>query len=164
MRAELAAWTATAVAGRDGLRAVPEPSLHVTLVFLGSTDAAAVPRVWSAVPADPVAPVLAGRELVALPRRRPRVFALGLEDRDGLAADLQRVVADALGQDEGRRWMPHVTLARVRKGHRAAHLATGAPELAPFTVPAISLLRSHPGSRYEVVERRGLRAPGDQRS
>jgi len=164
VRAELAAWTATAVAGRDALRAVPEPSLHVTLVFLGSTEASEVPRIWSAVSADPVAPVLAGRELVALPRRRPRVFALGLEDRDGRAADLQQVVAGALGQDEGRPWLPHVTLARVRKGRRAGHLAAEAPAPAPFTVPAISLLRSHPGSRYEVVERRALRAPGDQRS
>jgi 2'-5' RNA ligase len=136
----------------------------VTLVFLGSTDPGEVGRIWSAVPDDPVAPVLAGRGLVALPRRRPNVFALGLEDRDGRAAELQRAVAADLGRDEDRPWLPHVTLARVRKGHRAAHLATDAPELAPFIVPAISLLRSHPGSRYEVVERRALRAPGDQRS
>ncbi len=164
MRAELAVWTATAIAGRAGLRAVPEASLHVTLVFLGPTAPSHVSRIWSAVPADPVAPVLAGRELVALPRRRPSVFALALEDRDGHAAELQRVIARALGRGERRPWLAHVTLARVRKGHRASNLETEAPALAPFAVPAISLLRSHPGSRYEVVERRGLRAPGDQRS
>jgi len=131
----------------------------VTLVFLGSTDPSEVPRIWSAVPRHPAAPVLAGGALVALPRRRPRVFALGLEDRGGRAGDLQRAVAGALGHRERRPWLAHVTLARVRKDRRITHLATEAPALAPFTAPAISLLRSHPGSRYEVVERRTLREP-----
>ncbi len=163
-RAALAAWTESAIAGRDALRAVPEPSLHVTLVFLGSTEPAEVPRIWSAVPVSGAAPVLSGGALVALPRRRPNVFALGLEDRDGRAGALQRAVAAALGHDERRPWLPHVTLARVRKGGRVAHLATEAPALEPFTAPAISLLRSHPGSRYEVVERRTLRASEQDRS
>lgn len=153
MRAALARWTAGAVAGRQGLRAVPEPSLHVTLVFLGSTPAAEVARIWATVPRDAAAPELSATGLVALPRRRPRVFALGLADEGGRAAALQGRLARALDRDERRRWLPHVTLARVGKGARVAHLATDAPELAPFTAPAVALLRSHPGSRYEVVER-----------
>ena len=158
MRSRLAAWTSDAVAGREGLRAVPEASLHVTLVFLGATDPAEVARIWAAVPAGPPAPQLAGSEVVALPRRRPRVFALGLEDRGARATELQRAIAAHLGEDEGRPWLPHVTLARVRKGHRATHLATDPPAIEAFAPPAVSLLRSHPGSRYEVLERSELLA------
>ena len=135
---------------------MPEASLHVTLVFLGATDPAEVARIWAAVPAGAPAPQLAGSEVVALPRRRPRVFALGLEDRGGHAAELQRGIAGRLHEDEGRPWLPHVTLARVRKGHRATHLATDPPAIEPFAPPAVSLLRSHPGSRYELLERAEL--------
>jgi 2'-5' RNA ligase len=84
------------------------------------------------------------------------VFALGLEDRDGRATALQGAVAEALQAGEGRRWLPHVTLARVRKGERVAHLAADGPVVEPFRAPALSLLRSHPGSRYEVLERLAL--------
>ncbi len=160
-RSALAGWTADAVGGREGLRAVPEPSLHVTVVFLGSTPATEVAAIWraaaAALPAT-AAPELAGAGLVALPRRRPRVFALGLEDRGGRAAALQRAVAGALDTDAERPWLAHVTLARVRKGHRVAHLATDPPAVEPFAAPALTLLRSHPGSRYELLERVELRA------
>ncbi len=159
----LAAWTADAVGSREGLRAVPEPSLHVTVVFLGSTPASEVAGIWraaaAALPAAP-APELAGAGLVALPRRRPRVFALGLEDRGGRAAALQRALAGVLDTDAGRPWLAHVTLARVGKGHRVAHLATDPPAVEPFVAPALTLLRSHPGSRYELLERLELRASG----
>jgi len=156
VRSRLAAWTSEAVAGREGLRAVPEPSLHVTLVFLGATDPAEVPAVWGAVPGAPRSPRFAGGALVALPRRRPRVFALGIEDEGGVAAALQLEIADGLGVSERRPWLPHVTLARVRKGHRATHLATDLPSVEPFAPTAITLLRSHPGSRYEALERVAL--------
>jgi 2'-5' RNA ligase len=156
VRAKLAGWTARAVAGREALRAVPEPSLHATLVFLGSTPPEEAARIWAAaaaaVPRGP-APELAGLGLVGLPRRRPRVFALGLEDRGGRATALQRGVEGSLDAGEGRPWLAHVTLARVRKGERVAHLAGDAPTTEPFRSPAMALLRSHPGSRYEVVER-----------
>lgn len=149
------------MAGREELRAVPAASLHVTLVFLGSTPPAEVPRIWAAVPRDGPAPCFAAAELVALPRRRPRVFALGLVDEAGRAAMLQRAIAEALGESGRRPWLPHVTLARVRKGRRVSHLAGDAPRLDPFAAPGVALLRSHPGSRYELVERAAL---GDQSS
>ena len=152
------------MAGREELRAVPEASLHVTLVFLGSTAPERVPDLWDAtvgsIPAGP-APVLAGKGLAALPRRRPRVFALGLADRDGRAGALQRAIATAIGPDEHRRWLAHVTLVRVRKGVRARHLAAEAPSLGPFAPPAVALMRSHPGSHYETLHRMALlRSPG----
>lgn len=137
---------------------MPESSLHVTLVFLGSTAPADVDRIWAAVPTIPWAPILAATGLVALPRRRPRVLALGLEDQGGRAAALQRAITAALDEAEGLPWLPHVTLARVRKGRRVAHLATGPPVLEPFAASGVALLRSHPGSRYEVVERVALSA------
>jgi 2'-5' RNA ligase len=156
VRSLLAGWTSAAVAGREALRPVPEASLHVTLVFLGSTPPGAVDRIWAAVPRDRRAPRFAATGLVALPRRTPRVFALGLEDEGGHAAALQQAIAEALGDAEGRRWFPHITLARVRKGHRIAHLASDPPAVDPFAATAVSLLRSYPGSRYEVVERTEL--------
>ena len=98
----LADWTAEAVGARDGLRAVPEPSLHVTLVFLGSTPERRRPRhLDGRAPRPPrgaAAPGLAGAGLVALPRRRPRVFALQLEDHGGRAKGLQRSVAARPGR------------------------------------------------------------------
>jgi 2'-5' RNA ligase len=149
----LARWTSAAVGSREGVRPVPEASLHVTLVFLGSTPAGEVPRIWGAAPRDGRAPRFTPTGLVALPRRRPRVFALGLEDEGGRAAALQRAIAGALGSSEVRPWLPHLTLGRVGKGHRIVQLASDPPAVDPFAATAISLLRSHPGSRYEVVER-----------
>jgi 2'-5' RNA ligase len=130
----------------------------VTLVFLGQTPASDVPAVWDAVPDGVRAPRLTPTGLLALPRRRPHVFALGLEEQDGRAAALQRGIAGTLGVGEGRPWLPHVTLARVRKGQRVSRLADDPPRVDPFDAPAVSLLRSHPGSRYEVVERAELGA------
>ena len=156
VRAGLARWTAEAVAGREGLRAVPEASLHVTLVFLGQTPASDVPAVWGSVPDGVRAPSLTGAGLLALPRRRPHVFALTLGEHDGGAATLQRGIAEALGVAERRPWLPHITLARVRKGHRVTRLADDPPRVDPFDATAVSLLRSHPGSRYEVLERAEL--------
>jgi len=156
VRSRLAGWTTAAVGARDGVRAVPEPSLHITLVFLGSTPAADVRGIWTAASeaaAGTAAPALAGAGLVALPRRRPRVFALQLEDHGGRAADLHQSVAGALDAGEGRPWLPHVTLARVAKDARMVSLDTEAPVVEPFQAPAMSLMRSHPGSRYELVER-----------
>ena len=141
---------------------MPEASLHVTLVFLGATDPAEVARIWAAVPAGgPRRRVLAGSELVALPAApaaRVRAGPGGPRRARHRAAAWRR--RRGLGEDEGRPWLPHVTLARVRKGHRATHLATDRRRSSRSRRRRVSLLRSHPGSRYEVLERVRARRPG----
>jgi 2'-5' RNA ligase len=163
-RAELAAWAGAQLATDERLRLVPEASLHVTLVFLGSVDAAQVGAVGEAVRAGARGHRTAQLEpgvVAALPRRRPRVLALDLADQEGMAAGLQQDVAGALAgaglvEPERRRWRPHVTLARVRRGVEGGVSVPDPPGLAPFTASAVTLYRSRPGSDYEPLERVSL--------
>lgn len=160
-RASLAAWASARLGADERLRPVPEASLHVTLVFLGSVEAAQRGEVWEAVAGAASghgAARLAPRGVAALPRRRPRVLALDLGDEGGHAAALQSDVAGALAEaglaePERRRWRPHVTLARARKGASGRVEPPDGPELAPFTAREVTLYRSRPGSDYEALER-----------
>jgi RNA 2',3'-cyclic 3'-phosphodiesterase len=103
-------------------RWVPAKSLHLTLVFLGEIDAAAVPDLASAFAAvahrhSPMALRIAGPQTFG-PPRRPRVLvanlggevdALGALCADAVAAARQRVAVET-----DRPFHPHVTLARAR--------------------------------------------------
>jgi 2'-5' RNA ligase len=165
-RGGLAAWAGARLGTDERLRLVPEESLHVTLVFLGSVDARRVGELWEAVagaseghPAARLEP----RVVAALPRRRPRVLALDLGDDAGAVASLQEDVADALvtaglAEPERRRWRPHVTVARVRRGGEGGVTVPDPPSLAPFTASGVTLYRSRPGSDYEALERLALLA------
>lgn len=96
-----------------------------------------------------------------LPRRRPRVLAVELSDPDGALAHLQSTLADRLAaggwyEPERRRFLPHVTVARVGRGRGDALPGrSGAlpdPPAASFLISRVSLMRSHlgpGGSRYE---------------
>jgi 2'-5' RNA ligase len=143
------------------LRPVPEEGLHVTLAFLGErskAEARAVAAVLGAV-ARPV-PALALGGPRWLPPRRPRVLAVDVVDGDGALTALQfglvGALADAIAfRPERRRFLPHVTVARVRDGAPAVELgAPGGP--ASFAAAALTLFRSHlspRGARYEALER-----------
>lgn len=169
-RASIVSWREAALRGREELRPVPSRGLHVTLAFLGWTPADRVERVWkaaSAAAADRTAPLLTPAGIAGVPARRPRLFALHLADDDaGRAAALSGSVAGALAEadlhepDERPFW-PHVTLARVRRGAKAAPLAGEPPMLEPFTAGVVTLYRSDPsrsGARYTALERLELRA------
>jgi 2'-5' RNA ligase len=101
----IVAWQLGAFAGTTA-RLVPREHLHVTLVFLGSTPAAELPA------------VIARLERAARPvELRPRAYRetrsvamLTFEDVGGHGG----AFADAAGRDEGRPWLPHVTVARFR--------------------------------------------------
>jgi RNA 2',3'-cyclic 3'-phosphodiesterase len=169
VRSELAAWAAELLHGDEALRPVPAAALHVTLAFLGARDLGSVEAISAATTAavaGMAAPLLEPGELAALPKRRPRVIALDLADPDGRAAVLQSVVgaalADTVGYEpEARRFRPHVTVARVRKG---AHPAPRAPVRAPgspFTATEVVLYRSElgpGGARYTPLSTTALRA------
>jgi 2'-5' RNA ligase len=160
-RAALALWASSQLGSDDRLRLVPEASLHVTLVFLGSVPAGRVEAVWEAmqtVSRGHAAALLEAGAVAALPRRRPRVLALDLADSRGAAVDLQEAVAGALvtaglAEPERRRWRPHVTLARVRKGAQGVIAGRDGPSLEAFTASTVTLYRSRPGSDYEALER-----------
>jgi 2'-5' RNA ligase len=132
-RAALAAWRDAGLAGRDDLRAVPEEALHMTLAFLGETPGERIEAVRSCgldAAAGLPAPVLAPGEVVPLPRRAPRLFALDLADEDAAASDVQAAVAGALAgaglfEPEARPFWPHLTLARVRGGARGRPVRRG---------------------------------------
>jgi 2'-5' RNA ligase len=97
-----------------------------------------------------------------LPPRRPRVCAVSLRDLDGRASGLQAALSARLSEGgwyepERRRWLAHVTVARMSRVDRAERDGDPAPpELEPFRATAIALMRSWPGSRYEPLVRIAL--------
>jgi len=145
-----------------GLRAVAPEALHVTLAFLGwrpLADAEAAGDVLAAR-AAPVG-VLGWGGALWLPRRRPRVLAVALEDPAGALGRVQAAVeaglAEALAHaPESRPFLPHVTVARVPRGARAGGDPPAGPPARRFAVGSLTLYRSHPvagGARYEPLRR-----------
>jgi 2'-5' RNA ligase len=167
-RAALAAWRDALVSGRRDLRPVAPEALHVTLVFLGWQDEAAAEAIsaaaFEAAPASGA--VLRAGDVRPLPPRRPRLFALDLEDASGAATALQADASDALEAGgwytpEKRPFWPHVTLARVKRGERrVASLPEDPPPPAePFEARELTLYRSTlrpQGALYEPLARRTL--------
>lgn len=163
-RATVAAWRDELIAARDDLRPVAEEALHVTLAFLGyrpETEVTAIAEAMGASACDAEPPRLAAGAVVPLPPRRPRLFALDLQDPDGACAQLQQSVSDTLEagrfhKPEKRPFWPHVTLARVKRDRRAEPLPGAAPPLKPFRAEQVTLYRSvlrPQGARYDALER-----------
>lgn len=159
----LVRWRQRAVAGIDGLRLVAPESLHVTLCFLGSLPGAEISAIAGAVDgAGPLEVALSLGAPVWLPRRRPAVLAVEIEDLSGALARMQASVAAALVaggwyEPERRRFLAHVTAARVARGARIRAVELPAPEPFAFTGTAVTLFRSRPGpggTRYERLSDR----------
>jgi len=160
----LGAWRAPLLRSVDALRPVRPEALHVTLCFLGWLGEESIAPLrelvrTSATGIGGVASLALGEPLW-LPRRRPRVLALALEDRHGQLGDLQAGLAERLATDgwyepELRPYLPHVTVARVRGGSsvpRGVELPP-VPRLV-FDGAAVTLYRSRlepTGSRYEPL-------------
>lgn len=146
----------------DAWRLVPSESLHVTLAFLGWRAEGEIGRIGAltAGAVTGVGPVgLVPAAVRAVPPRRPRLLALDLDDPVRACGELQGSVSAALAgeglyEPEKRPFWPHVTLARVRRGHRvAAAPDTGALPPA-FEADRVVLYRStlHPdGAVYEPL-------------
>jgi RNA 2',3'-cyclic 3'-phosphodiesterase len=167
VRAALAVWGERAAAGDPALRALPEDSVHLTLVFLGERPDGDVARLGAAVresAAGMLVPGLSLGEALWLSPRRPHVLTVAVGDADGALARLQAGVAGAVDkavgfEPEARTFLPHVTVARVRRGARPRQRALpGLPEVDPavFGGQAVCLMRSRlgrGGARYEALER-----------
>jgi RNA 2',3'-cyclic 3'-phosphodiesterase len=149
--------------------------LHLTLVFLGSTDAERVP-----VLADAIRDVAAAHSSFGVATgdaggrvggRRGGVAWLRLAHGGRDLAQLARAVDDALGShtyDERNAPRPHLTLARGATEAALADLRASAPRLRSiWTVDRIVLFRSYTdpkGSRYEELTSHDLTATRRPRS
>jgi len=167
-RAALAEWRDGLVRDRDDLRPSAAETLHLTLVFLGYQAEKDIPAIAQAalgavreLPAAELHP----SAVMPLPRRGPRLFALNLDDEGGRAAAIQAAASEALAggrwyRPERREWWPHITLARVKRGHRAEPLDPADPLPAPLVAPVVTLYRSTlrpQGALYTPLERVELR-------
>jgi 2'-5' RNA ligase len=177
--AELAAGLASSRAAWPGVRWSEPDAWHVTLAFLGEVDDGVLPelrtRLERAAGRHPVQE-LAIRGGGAFPgAERARVVWAGVVwagvqgDRPGLAALTALAASVAAGArragapppDEGRRYRPHLTLARLREPADVRPLTAGLAGLAtePWSAGRIELIRSHlpepgrPGARprYESL-------------
>jgi RNA 2',3'-cyclic 3'-phosphodiesterase len=162
-RAALARWRDEAVAGRDDLRAVVPNALHVTLAFLGYRPEKEIPLI-AQVAAEAVEGLPPARLVPAgvkpVPPRRPRLFALDLEEPAGECTAVQSAISEALAgrrlyRPEKRPFWPHVTLARVKRGLRADPLRTEPPAAEELLADRVTLYRSTllpQGARYDPLE------------
>jgi 2'-5' RNA ligase len=169
-RAELAEWRGAAFAQREDVRLVAPEALHVTLVFLGYKPEKEIPRIAELMRASVPAgepPELVASGVKPVPPRRPRLFALDLDDDGGRAVAVQAALSDAFAAEklyvpEKRPFWPHVTLARVKRGAVAEPLEAPAPPSAPWRADAVTLYRSTllpQGARYDTLERVPFEGP-----
>jgi RNA 2',3'-cyclic 3'-phosphodiesterase len=145
------------------LRLVHDHGVHLTMKFFGEVPPARLEVIEEAVraaaPGTGALPMqLSG--VGAFPSdRRPRVVWVGLDAPAGLELLQDRLErrAEAIGfAPEGVPFRPHVTLARVREGHRlpadALESLDGEYEPVPFLASELVLYESilgRDGPRYE---------------
>ncbi len=160
VRTALHQWRSERLADIGGLRLTAPEALHLTLCFLGShsvQEIDAIARACAVAVAECPRPVLGVGEPVWLPRRRPRVVAIGLEDGQGTLSEIQSSLAAALAdgdwyEPEQRPFRPHVTVARVAGAARVRPSELPAPIPLSFVGSDVALMRSRTratGAQYE---------------
>jgi 2'-5' RNA ligase len=168
------------------LRLLEADTLHLTLRFLGSLPVGEIEAIGEAVAAACAeAPPIGELELGAplwLPPRRPRALAVELHDdptralhtlHDTLAAALTTVCElepsvapgggeGAAGRARGRRFRPHITVARMRAGDAPFERGLPATPALSFLPRSVTLYRSWltpTEAVYEGLSTIALRAP-----
>jgi len=147
-------WRAEQLGDVAGARLVAPESLHVTLVFLGyqyERDVERIARICFEENPPAAAFELTPTELAAVPPRRPRLYALGLEDAGGALGAWQGRLSAALHEarlyePEKRPFWAHVTLARGKRDRALPRLEEAVdppPELRwSFAPPRATIYRS----------------------
>ena len=157
--------------------------IHLTLKFLGEVSRSSLEPIY-----DVVLSACDGRRTFELrlaglgcfPNvRRPRIVWVGVHEPTGQLAELQRAIEFRLAQlghpVEGRRFSPHLTIARVRHGASKAQVRAlggtiancGVGEVARMTVDAVSVMKSDLlpfGAVYTQLARASLDSVDDVRS
>jgi RNA 2',3'-cyclic 3'-phosphodiesterase len=154
--AGLAAWQESELGAPADARIVPRENLHVTVAFLGNTDASELEGIAGAVretgggSEPPVFEPLRYRETRS-------VGMVVLSDEGSRAGRLAERVFDRLEElgvyeRERRPWLPHVTVLRFRTRPR---LTPSLPDLGRVVSSemAVMISRLRPsGAQYEVLE------------
>jgi RNA 2',3'-cyclic 3'-phosphodiesterase len=161
--------------GRLDLRWTSRQAWHVTLAFLGQVDETAtarlLPRLERAAGGHPcIALAFAGAGAFPAPGRA-NVLWSGLSGDRGALARLAETVAAGASRagapppDRGRRFQPHLTLARCRMPADVTGLVTALDgyQGQPWTADRLHLVRSRLGAadqpRYVTLGSWPLRAP-----
>ena len=165
-RAALARWGLGACARDPALRPVAEEALHVTVHFLGERPEADIESLRALIAGAPATSIpLAVAGALWLAPRRPHVLTAALDDPSGALAALHGGLGPLLEaatpgwSRESRPLLPHVTVARVRRGARPRQDAVSRPPQLSCTATGVVLLRSRlspAGAVYEPLERRSL--------
>jgi 2'-5' RNA ligase len=176
----LSAWGREAFGGVGEVRLVRPESLHVTLVFLGYQAERDIERIAEVSFEGGVEEFeLAPRGVVPVPRSRPRLFAVDLEEPGDAVVRWQGALSDRLHaagfyEPEKRPFWPHVTLARVKRGAKVGRglVPAALPDelREPFVASRVTLFRSTlrpSGAVYESLAqfppREGLTGSGTGR-
>lgn len=149
--------------GVEDARWVAAENLHVTLRFIGEVDedqAEDLAAALDLVTADPFEVSIKGLGTFGHPPHS--VWAGVVDTPPGALAALHANVESALvragAKPEGRKYTPHVTLARFRhvQASRLVRFMEGSADLCldPFSVTGFTLFQSHlspSGAQYESV-------------
>ncbi|MCJ2050938.1 RNA 2',3'-cyclic phosphodiesterase [Methylobacterium sp. J-070] len=150
--------------GLPGARWIEPGDFHVTLRFIGDVEAATADDVVEALsemrPRPALTVTLTGLGLFG--GDKPRALYAAVSPEPGLTdlqAEQERLVRRAGVEPERRKFTPHVTLARLRRGatpEAAAMYLSQAPVFAPltFTVDRVTLFsaRNSTGGGPYVAE------------
>lgn len=172
IRNELAAWARSAARagalrpGTGSLRVLEADLLHVTVCFLGELPTSEIEQIAGALRSvEGSAGELALAAPVWLPPRRPRALAVELAVREpGLDLLRERVFEVLCLHPEGRRFRPHVTVARMPARavlERRELPPTPALSFAPEELVLYRSWLSPAGASYEALASLELPAPSD---